>query len=236
MKSHHIPPFIKAGLTIITIAALWLGIREYTEVKNLTQDSCLAVLRMTFMLSLVYGSSYLMYLAGQAVMPRLFTCKPICSDTGMTVISSGRYEDMAEEEKRKNADNMAALMDSIVSYASHTFDMKLKPNQTESLCNNIRLLSEGRDTYCGVSSRMDGVTSNDLYHFGWNIGKRLKRTNIQIALFLKGTFVTMLEDVSVDTVQTKLAIKEGNFSLKLIPLGQDLVPHIFPDTIGIENA
>ncbi len=78
---------------------------------------------------------------------------------------------------------------------------------------------------------MAGVTSNDLYHFGWNVGKRLKRTNIQIAWFLKDTFKTMLDDVSVDTVQTKLANKEGNFTLKLIPLDQELIPHVFPAVV-----
>ena len=38
----------------------------------------------------------------------------------------------------------------------------------------------------------------------------------------------MFSDVAVDTIKTKLAIKEGTFILKLIPLDQPLIPHVFP--------
>lgn len=51
---------------------------------------------------------------------------------------------------------------------------------------------------------------------------------MQIAWFLKATFKLMFSDVAVDTIQTKLAIKEGTFTLKLIPLDQPLIPHVFP--------
>ena len=121
-------------------------------------------------------------------------------------------------------------MDDILSYSSLTFERHLSENQIQVLCNNIQQLAKGKDVSDDITVKLDGVTSNDLYHFGWNIGKRLKRSNIQIAWFLKDTFKIMFSDVAVDTIQTKLAIKEGTFTLMLIPLDQPLIPHVFPAT------
>ena len=104
----------------------------------------------------------------------------------------------------------------------------MRQNQIQILCNNIQQLAIGKDMSDDIAVKLDGVTSNDLYHFGWNIGKRLKKSNIQIAWFLKNTFKSMFSDVAIDTIQTKLAIKEGTFTLKLIPLDQPLTPHVFP--------
>ena len=124
----------------------------------------------------------------------------------------------------------SGIMDDILSYSSLTFDKHLTEAQIQTLCNNIQQLAKGKDVSDDITVKLDGVTSNDLYHFGWNIGKRLKRSNIQIAWFLKDTFKIMFSDVAVDTIQTKLAIKEGTFTLKLIPLDQPLIPHVFPAT------
>lgn len=121
-------------------------------------------------------------------------------------------------------------MDDILSYSSLTFERHLSEDQIQVLCNNIQQLAKGKDVSDVITVKLDGVTSNDLYHFGWNIGKRLKKSNIQIAWFLKDTFKIMFSDVAVDTIQTKLAIKEGSFTLKLIPLDQPLIPHMFPAT------
>ena len=121
-------------------------------------------------------------------------------------------------------------MDDILSYSSLTFERHLSEDQIQVLRNNIQQLAKGKDVSDDITVKLDGVTSNDLYHFGWNIGKRLKRSNIQIAWFLKDTFKIMFSDVAVDTIQTKLAIKEGSFTLNLIPLDQPLIPHMFPAT------
>lgn len=214
---------IKAGFTAVSILALWLGIQEYASVKAVTHDSVLALMRMMFMMALVYGSSYMLYLGGPCL-------KAILSRRKMAAagISREQYDDMCARESQKTTDRKEEMMKALTDYASLTFSRIIPAEQIEIIVENLQLLSQEKDASRGISQRINGVTSNDLYHFGWNVGKRLKRTNIQIAWFLKGTFRGMLDDVSVDTVQTKLANKEGNFTLKLIPLNQELVPHIFP--------
>ena len=209
MKSLNISPLIKAGFTTVSIIALWLGINEYSEVKTLTHDSTLAVMRMFFMVVLVYGVSYISFLGGSYLIPKI-TIKLSSQPKAGVKIGSSRetYDEMCTLETKR-----------------------LPAEQIDIIVENIQLLSQGKDAACSITHKMAGVTSNDLYHFGWNVGKRLKRTNIQIAWFLKDTFKTMLDDVSVDTVQTKLANKEGNFTLKLIPLDQELIPHVFPAVV-----
>ena len=71
MKSLNISPLIKAGFTTVSIIALWLGINEYSEVKTLTHDSTLAVMRMFFMVVLVYGVSYISFLGGSYLIPKI---------------------------------------------------------------------------------------------------------------------------------------------------------------------
>lgn len=225
MKRQHISPLVRIGLTAASILALWLGIEEYVEVKSMTQDCILAILKMVYMFVLVYGSSYILYVGGICLYPMLKTAGRNTSKA----ITPEQFNEMVLEESKKSTENHDILMESLLSYTSYTFRQKLSTDQLNILLENIRLLSDGKDADESVTQRMKGVTSNDLYHFGWNVGKRLKRSNIQIAYFLKGTFKAMLEDVSIDTVQTKLAIKEGNFTLKLVPLDQELIPHIFPE-------
>lgn len=232
MKSLNISPLIKAGFTTVSIIALWLGINEYSEVKTLTHDSTLAIMRMFFMVVLVYGVSYISFLGGSYLIPKI-TIKLSSQPKAGVKIGSSRetYDEMCTLETKRNEEAHDWLMKSLSDYTTFTFSKKLPAEQIDIIVENIQLLSQGKDAACSITHKMAGVTSNDLYHFGWNVGKRLKRTNIQIAWFLKDTFKTMLDDVSVDTVQTKLANKEGNFTLKLIPLDQELIPHVFPAVV-----
>lgn len=225
MRNHHISPLIRIAFTVITIFALWLGIEEYADIKAMTHDGSLAVLRMVFMMVVVYGSSYILLISGIYLQGRFSKRPSLQTSAGVT---QAEYDYMCDQEAQRMADSQNELMKSISDYTTLTFSKVMAAEDIEIIIENITLLADDDDATRNVLCRMNGVTSNDLYHFGWNVGKRLKKSNIQIAWFLKDTFKTMLEDVSVETVQTKLANKEGNFTLKLIPLDQELVPHIFP--------
>ena len=226
MKAPYKSPWTRAYLTVVTMSALGIGVSDYTRMITETSDIFLAVFHTIFVLSLVSGTGYLVYLiSAYYIVPKL--------------CGSCNSNDSDEQESRKlqtailtatDSNKESCTMDDILSYSSLTFDRHLSEDQIQVLCNNIQQLAKGKDVSDDITVKLDGVTSNDLYHFGWNIGKRLKRTNIQIAWFLKNTFKIMFSDVAVDTIQTKLAIKEGSFTLKLIPLDQPLIPHVFPAT------
>lgn len=224
MKDSYKSPWARAYLTVVTMSALGIGVSDYTRMITTSSDSILAIFHTIFVLSLVCGIGYLIYLvSAYYIVPK------IC-------VARISYESGDEESNRlkpailteSNVNTESGIMDDILSYSSLTFGMHLPQNQIQILCNNIQQLAIGKDVSDDIAVKLDGVTSNDLYHFGWNIGKRLKKSNIQIAWFLKNTFKLMLSDVAIDTIQTKLAIKEGTFTLKLIPLDQPLTPHMFP--------
>lgn len=226
MKAPYKSPLTRAYLTVVTMSALGIGVSDYTRMITETSDIFLAVFHTIFVLSLVIGTGYLVYLlSAYYIVPKL--------------CDSRNSNDSDKQESRRlqtailtatDSNKKSCIMDDILSYSSLTFERHLSENQIQVLCNNIQQLAKGKDVLDDITVKLDGITSNDLYHFGWNIGKRLKRSNIQIAWFLKDTFKLMFSDVAIDTIQTKLAIKEGTFSLKLIPLDQPLIPHVFPAT------
>lgn len=222
MKAPYKSPWTRAYLTVVTMSALGTGVSDYTRMITETSDIFLAVFHTIFVLSLVSGTGYLIYLiSAYYIVPKLCgSCNSNDSDG----------QDQTAILTATDSNKESCIMDDILSYSSLTFEKHLSENQIQVLCNNIQQLAKGKDVSDDITVKLDGVTSNDLYHFGWNIGKRLKRSNIQIAWFLKDTFKLMFSDVAVDTIQTKLAIKEGTFTLKLIPLDQPLIPHVFPAT------
>ena len=99
-----------------------------------------------------------------------------------------QVESADEESDRQRADFLmgtdsntdSGIMDDILSYSSLTFEKHLSKAQIQTLCNNIQQLAKGKDVSDDITVKLDGVTSNDLYHFGWNIGKRLKKSKIQM--------------------------------------------------------
>ena len=226
MKAPYKSPWTRAYLTVVTMSALGIGVSDYTRMITETSDISLAVFHTIFVLSLVSGTGYLIYLiSAYYIVPKL--CGS-CNSNDSDGQESRRLQTAILTATDSN--KKSCIMDDILSYSSLTFERHLSENQIQVLCNNIQQLAKGKDVSDDITVKLDGVTSNDLYHFGWNIGKRLKRSNIQIAWFLKDTFKIMFSDVAVDTIQTKLAIKEGTFTLKLIPLDQPLIPHVFPAT------
>lgn len=224
MKDSYKSPWARAYLTVVTMSALGIGVADYTRMITTTSDSILAVFHTIFVLSLVTGIGYLIYLGtAYYIVPKLSAARisfESCDE------ESNRQEPIILLESDSISES--CIMKDILSYSSLTFEKHLSQNQIQILCNNIQQLAIGKDMSDDIAVKLDGVTSNDLYHFGWNIGKRLKKSNIQIAWFLKNTFKLMFSDVAIDTIQTKLAIKEGTFTLKLIPLDQPLTPHVFP--------
>lgn len=236
MKYHHISPLIRVVIIAVSLFAIWIGINEYVDVKNETLDRCLAIMRMLFMMMIVFGSSYTIYVilsySYKFYKTRLLRTGNIESECGF---SQKKYEDMVNWECLQQSKYQIDLLESINTYSSLTFGKLINSEHLNILIENIKLLSVDKDSTGYIMTRLTGVTSNDLYHFGWNVGKRLKKTNTQIAWFLKDTFKAMLEDVSIETIQTKLAIKEGNFTLKLIPVNEPLIPHIFPESVQVAS-
>ena len=170
------------------------------------------------------------------------------SDTGETDVEP-ETEDPLQEEINRQAEAAKAIEDKLrqeyedsliqlYGYTDVTFKKILTHKQRQMLINNIINLSKGNMEFVAVeSSASEYVTTLDIYHFGWNVGQRVKipgykpkHQNEPLAIFLKDSFQQSLKDSSLSTISTKLAYKDGNYSLPLIPDDKPLEAHVFPKT------
>ena len=140
-----------------------------------------------------------------------------------------------EEKQRRDYENSLIQL---YGYTDVTFKKILTPKQRQVLINNIINLSKGNKEFETVEkSRSEYVTSLDLCHFGWNIGKRVRipgcnpnHQNEPIAAFLKTSFPFTYKKSSLSTIATKLSYEDGKYSLPKIPEESELKPHVFPKT------
>lgn len=143
-------------------------------------------------------------------------------------------EEIARQEaelKRQHEE----MLTSVIAYSVGTFKKILSTEEAETLAYNIRKFDVGDGTYSPInSSKLSLVTPIDLFHFGWNIGRRIlppkgpRKMGVEVAIFLKDTFDRRLTDYAVETIQAKLTTNDGKFTLKKIKPDQPLVPHVFP--------
>ena len=72
MKAPYKSPWTRAYLTVVTMSALGIGVSDYTQMITETSDIFLAVFHTIFVLSLVSGTGYLIYLiSAYYIVPKL---------------------------------------------------------------------------------------------------------------------------------------------------------------------
>ena len=72
MKAPYKSPWTRAYLTVVTMSALGIGVSDYTRMITETSDIFLAVFHTIFVLSLVSGTGYLIYLiSAYYIVPKL---------------------------------------------------------------------------------------------------------------------------------------------------------------------
>ena len=234
-------PWIKILIPFSTILIFGSGITQFVNIKDQTGDDTLAFLIMIFDVIFWCGIiSTIYFFITCYLIPRFHELKLSFQTltnkrNGIIEISESLPEPQNEfkEAKIKALEEQNRILPEILNYAELTFAELLNDNELTVLIDNIKLFAKSQNTKAdnGIKRKFEGVTSNDLYHFGNNIRKRLKKNGYEAASFLKDTFVSMLFDVEIETVKSKLANKEGRYTLPLINPDQPLKPHIFPITL-----
>lgn len=235
-------PWIKTLIPFAIILIFGSGIIQYVHIKDQTGDNSIAFLIMIFDIIFWCGIFTTLYLfTSYYLIPKVHELKISLKTlsnkrNGIIEISKSLSEPQNEfeEAKAKAVEEHNKILPEILNYAELTFADLLNDDELTVLIDNIKLFAQSKNTKAdiGIKRKFEGVTSNDLYHFGNNIRKRLKKNGYEAAYFLKDTFVAMLYDVEIDTIKSKLANKEGRFTLPLISLDQPLKPHIFPITLN----
>lgn len=154
MKAPYKSPWTRAYLTVVTMSALGIGVSDYTRMITETSDIFLAVFHTIFILSLVCGTGYLIYLiSAYYIVPKLYVARISCK-------SSDGESDRQQPAFLIGTDSNteSGIMDDILSYSSLTFEKHLSKAQIQTLCNNIQQLAKGKDVSDDITVKLDGVT------------------------------------------------------------------------------
>ncbi|WP_290388243.1 hypothetical protein [uncultured Duncaniella sp.] len=158
------------------------------------------------------------------------------------VISFKRRKDKAVEQSEntitETLENISPLdtpkAQEVIAYTLGTFAGVLTNEELMSLDNNLKAFIIGEPTtQISVNRRISKFRTHDVYHFGWNIAKRLKISNTIMAEFLKSQFPWQLADVEISTIAKKLSSDEGAFTLPKVEPRLPLPPYPLAKKLGI---
>ena len=160
----------------------------------------------------------------------------------LSVISFKRRMDKAVEQSEGTAINVAEEVSpldtpkaqEVIANTLGTFAGVLTNEELMSLDNSLKAFILGESTrQTAVNRRISKFRTHDVYHFGWNIAKRLKIPNTMMAEFLKSQFPWQLADVEISTIAKKLSSNEGAFTLPKVEPRLPLPPYPLAKKLGI---
>lgn len=115
----------------------------------------------------------------------------------------------------------------IAEYTRTTFQQVLTPEEIDNLVNSMKFFAidyEPDQHPAAVNRAIHRISTLDLHHFGWNIGKRLKKDNTGIAHFLKTQFPVVFKNSTEASMKKKLKSDDGRFMIDIIELDKELSP------------
>lgn len=160
----------------------------------------------------------------------------------LTVISFKHRKDKAIEQSEETIiithDNISPFdtpkAQEVIAYTLGTFAGVLTNEELMSLDNNLKAFIIGESIQqTSVNRRISKFRTHDVYHFGWNIAKRLKISNTVMAEFLKSQFPWQLAEVEISTIAKKLSSDEGAFTLPKVEPRLPLPPYPLAKKLGI---
>ncbi|SFL12585.1 hypothetical protein SAMN05216357_11314 [Porphyromonadaceae bacterium KH3CP3RA] len=111
-------------------------------------------------------------------------------------------------EKQKQIDRQKAeKLNIAILYSQKIFAPYILVTDMNRLCKYIELYSEGTsfEKITIQPVRVKGLTTIDIFHFGWNIWKHFSvNKQDEIAVFLKKIFADHLRDVEPETIKRHL--------------------------------
>ena len=122
----------------------------------------------------------------------------------------------------------------VIAYTLGTFAGVLTNEELMGLDKNLKAFILGeRELPAAVNRRISHLRTNDIYHFGWNIARRLKISNDDMAVFLKSQFVWHLDDSALSTISKKLSYEMGKFTIPKVNPKETLLPFPLAKELGV---
>lgn len=119
------------------------------------------------------------------------------------------------------------IFEEIEEYTRATFHLILTPEEIDNLVTSMKFFAmvfESKERPAAVNRAIHRISTLDLHHFGWNIGKRLKKDNAGIAHFLITQFPVVFKNSTEASIKKKLKSEDGRFLIDIVELDQKLAP------------
>ncbi|MBQ0062843.1 MAG: hypothetical protein KBS94_02300 [Prevotella sp.] len=135
-------------------------------------------------------------------------------------------EDASLNTKREKEDEAANTLHEIVAYTSLTLNAFFCSEDMELIKDSVLSFKASASDITPIErplSAMNGLTTKDLYHFGWNVGRRLEKSRDEIAWFLRHLFPLVFANTDHSTIVKKMTNNDGAFRIRCVPLGESLL-------------
>lgn len=135
-------------------------------------------------------------------------------------------EDASLNNKREKEDEAANTLHEIAAYTSLTLNAFFCSEDMELIKNGVLSFKASASDVTPIErplSAMNGLTTKDLYHFGWNVGRRLEKSRDEIAWFLRHLFPLVFANIDHSTIVKKMTNNDGAFRIRCVPLGESLL-------------
>lgn len=130
-------------------------------------------------------------------------------------------------DKKQKPTVLPPIFKEIEEYTRETFHLVLTPEEIDNLISSMKFFAidfESNQHPAAVNRAIYRISTLDLHHFGWNIGKRLKKDNAGIAHFLKTQFPVVFKNSTEASMKKKLKSEDGRFLIDIVELDQKLTP------------
>lgn len=135
-------------------------------------------------------------------------------------------EDVPLKKQKGKEDEAANTLHEIVAYTSFTLEAFFCSEDIDviqlgifSFKDNAHELTPIEKPLCD----MNGLTTKALYHYGWNVGRRLEKSRDEIAWFLRHLFPLVFANTDHSTIVKKMTNTDGAYRIPCVPLGQSLL-------------
>lgn len=129
--------------------------------------------------------------------------------------------------KKQKPTVLPPIFKEIEDYTRATFHLVLTHEEIDNLISSMKFFAidfESNQRPAAVNRAIPRISTLDLHHFGWNIGKRLKKDNAGIAHFLKTQFPVVFKNSTEASMKKKLKSEDGRFLIDIVELDRKLDP------------
>lgn len=130
-------------------------------------------------------------------------------------LSKLRKHEFRKEHRRKKERYKSKRRDAIIEYVEKMLVAFLEDEAIDVVIDNIKSFNQSKSYKLEPVNPNHNLTTWDIRHLSWNIGKRLGWQGYDCAVFAKKCFPVAMKDLEVDTIRRSLKQHPNDGSIKI---------------------